>query len=51
VDFGDMAVLMASYDQCAGDAAFDPDAGVNGDGCVNVTDFMLFAGVYDTLCP
>ena len=42
VDATDGGIIAASLGLCEGDAGFDPNADLNGDGCVNVLDVGIF---------
>jgi hypothetical protein len=46
VDLDDLAILIASYDQCSGDAAYNARADLDGDGCVGYADWQLWVSYY-----
>jgi hypothetical protein len=47
----DFSRLAASYYKMAGDPGYNICADLDGNGFVNVTDFVLFVAVYETPCP
>ena len=51
VDLGDLAILLAAYDQCDGDPYYNPDADLNDDDCVDLSDLAILLSVYGTTCP
>ncbi len=46
VDLTDLALLLAAYNTCAGDANFNPNADFNGDGCVDLADLSVLLAAY-----
>lgn len=51
IDLQDLAQLLASYDKCAGDPGYDPEADLDGDNCVTLADLAVLLAVYGTTCP
>ncbi len=51
VDLGDLAILLAAYDTCAGDPLYNPDADLDDSGCVGLGDLASLLAVYGTTCP
>ncbi len=46
VDLADLAVLLASYDACAGEGAYTPAADLDDSGCVDLADLALLLANY-----
>ena len=46
VDYTDFALLLDTFDKCEGDPAYDETADLNGDGCVNCSDYQEFFGFF-----
>ncbi len=46
VGLSDLALLLASYNLCAGDPGYLPDADLDHDGCVNLADLSLMLSAY-----
>jgi hypothetical protein len=40
-DEGDLALLLAAYESCDGDADFYEDADLNKDGCIDISDIAI----------
>lgn len=50
VDLNDLALLLAAYDNCAGDPNYNPDADFDGSGCVDLADLAMMLGAYGNDC-
>jgi len=48
VDLGDLAILLAAYNTCAGDAAYEPAADLDASGCVDLADLSVLLSHYGT---
>ncbi len=46
VDLNDLALLLAAYGTCTGDANFNPNADFGGDGCVDLADLSVLLANY-----
>ena len=46
VDLSDLALLLASYGQCVGDAGYDRRTDLDGDGCTNLSDLATLLAAY-----
>lgn len=51
IDLADLALLLAAYGSCYGDAAYDPKLDLDNDGCVGLSDLARLLAVYGTTCP
>ena len=47
----DRVILAGSWDECSGDASYDPACDLNADGCVNVVDLLVLAENWTDALP
>ncbi len=50
VDLSDLAMLLAAYNTCDGDAGYDPAADFDASGCVDLADLASLLAVYGMDC-
>ncbi len=50
VDLSDLAILLAAYNTCDGDAGYDPAADFDASGCVDLADLASLLAVYGADC-
>ena len=46
IDLADLALLLAAYFTCDGDAAYNPDADLDASGCVDLGDLSILLANY-----
>ena len=51
IDLADLALLLAAYGSCYGDAVYDPKLDLDNDGCIGLSDLARLLAVYGTSCP
>ena len=47
----EMNLVLAAYGSSTGDPNYNPDADLDNDGSIDLTDFTLFANFYSVPCP
>lgn len=48
IDVSDLGLVQAALQQCVGDSGYDPDADIDGSGCVDVSDLAYVIALYGT---